>query len=55
MTFTGCVAVGTPSQQCEVYVMDADGTNEVQLTTERGAQPDWQAVAKRDGAALRGP
>lgn len=47
LTFTGCFAVGTPGQRCEVYVVNADGTGETQITTERGAQPDWQAVTRR--------
>ena len=45
IAFTGCFNVGTPQQRCDVYVMNADGSGEVQLTTsEPGSQPDWRPV-----------
>ena len=50
IAFTGCFNAGTPRQRCDVYVMNADGTGEVQLTTTQhvfSSQPDWQPVTHR--------
>ena len=45
IAFTGCFNAGTPQQRCDVYVMNADGSGEVRLTSsEPGSQPDWRPV-----------